>query len=119
MSVDLLLREFDRVAEGPAAIAGMRRFVLELAMRGHLTGGNARLWEQLTLRDCATVYNGRAYKQEELLSSGTPVIRIQNLNGSQAWYYSDLKLEPAKYCDPGDLLYAWSGTFGPYIWDGP
>lgn len=25
---------------------------------------------------------------------------------------------PEKYCDNGDLLFAWSTTFGPYIWTG-
>jgi len=36
----------------------------------------------------------------------------------QSWYYSDLELEANKYCDTGDLLYAWSASFGPRIWLG-
>lgn len=31
----------------------------------------------------------------------------------------DMQLDEKKYCEEGDLLYAWSGTFGPYIWNGP
>jgi type I restriction enzyme S subunit len=27
-------------------------------------------------------------------------------------------LDKDKYCDNGDLLYAWSASFGPRIWDG-
>jgi type I restriction enzyme S subunit len=27
-------------------------------------------------------------------------------------------LDENKYCDKGDLLYAWSASFGPKIWDG-
>jgi type I restriction enzyme S subunit len=27
-------------------------------------------------------------------------------------------LENEKYCDRGDLLFAWSASFGPFIWDG-
>ncbi len=76
-------------------------------------------WTWTRLGNVLALVNGRAYKQEELLDEGTPVMRIQNLGGGGSWYYSDLDLPPEKYCHPGDLLYAWSGTFGPYIWDGP
>jgi type I restriction enzyme S subunit len=76
-------------------------------------------WGTCALGECATLVNGRAYKQEELLDSGTPVLRIQNLNGGDRWYFSDLELPQDKYCEKGDLLFAWSASFGPYIWDGP
>lgn len=76
-------------------------------------------WEKRRLGDVLTLINGRAYKKPELLSEGTPVIRIQNLNGGDRWYYSDLSLPENKYCEAGDLLFAWSATFGPYIWNGP
>ena len=76
-------------------------------------------WPKAALGECATLVNGRAYKQEELLDSGTPVLRIQNLNGGDRWYYSDLSLPQDKYCDKGDLLFAWSASFGPYLWNGP
>ena len=36
---------------------------------------------------------------------------------TDTWYYSDLELEPDKYCHNGDLLYAWSASFGPRIWN--
>lgn len=29
-----------------------------------------------------------------------------------------MELDPTKYCDDGDLLYAWSASFGPRIWLG-
>ena len=76
-------------------------------------------WICLRLGECMGLVNGRAYSQSELLDNGTPVIRIQNLNGGDRWYYSDLDLSPEKYCESGDLLFAWSASFGPYIWDGP
>lgn len=67
----------------------------------------------------ATLLNGRAYKQEELLLEGKfPVLRVGNFFSNESWYYSDLELEEDKYCDDGDLLYAWSASFGPKIWDG-
>lgn len=76
-------------------------------------------WKRFVLGDVLTLINGRAYKQDELLENGTPVIRIQNLNGGNNWYYSDLKLPEEKYCQSGDLLFAWSASFGPYLWEGP
>lgn len=74
---------------------------------------------RVALGEILTLVNGRAYKQAELLNTGTPVIRIQNLNGGERWYYSDLSLPTNKYCEDGDLLFAWSATFGPYYWHGP
>jgi len=75
--------------------------------------------DSLPLGEHISLVNGRAYKQTELLDKGTPVLRIQNLNGGDRWYYSDLNLPKDKYCDKGDLLFAWSASFGPYIWTGP
>jgi len=75
-------------------------------------------WKLHKLGACVRLINGRAYSQHELLDSGTPVIRIQNLNGGDRWYYSDLNLPEDKYCHRGDLLFAWSASFGPYIWNG-
>ena len=75
-------------------------------------------WEWVRLADLVNILNGRAYKKEELLDVGTPVLRVGNLFTSEHWYYSDLELDPDKYCDKGDLLYAWSASFGPRIWEG-
>jgi type I restriction enzyme S subunit len=76
-------------------------------------------WTWARIGDIATLINGRAYSQPELLDRGTPVLRIQNLNGGNNWYYSDLELDDDKYCTKDDLLFAWSATFGPYWWTGP
>lgn len=78
-----------------------------------------RGWSRVPFGQIATLVNGRAYMQEELLQAGTPVLRIQNLNGGDRWYYSDLQLADDKYCEEGDLLFAWSATFGPYRYRGP
>lgn len=76
-------------------------------------------WESVELGSVATLLNGRAYKQDELLHEGKyPVLRVGNFFSNRDWYYSDLELEPEKYCDNGDLLFAWSASFGPKIWDG-
>ena len=76
-------------------------------------------WEWVTLDNLVTVLNGRAYSKSELLDKGTPVLRVGNLFTSTHWYYSNLELEEDKYCESGDLLYAWSASFGPFIWQGP
>lgn len=76
-------------------------------------------WEWAPIGSVADLLNGRAYKQQELQSSGTwPVLRVGNLFTNDRWYYSDLELEEDKYCENGDLLYAWSASFGPHIWVG-
>jgi type I restriction enzyme, S subunit len=76
-------------------------------------------WEYRKLGDVCRLLNGRAYKKDELLDDGTyPVLRVGNFFTSDRWYYSTLKLDPEKYCDDGDLLYAWSASFGPRIWRG-
>jgi type I restriction enzyme S subunit len=80
---------------------------------------NQHGWRKAALEANATLLNGRAYKQDELLDSGKyPVLRVGNFFSNRGWYYSDLELDDDKYCDSGDLLYAWSASFGPQIWNG-
>ena len=77
-------------------------------------------WPMVELGKITRLINGRAYKQEELLTEGpTPVLRVGNFFSNRSWYYSDLELGEDKYCNAGDLLYAWSASFGPRIWEGP
>ena len=76
-------------------------------------------WEWCRMQDVITFVNGRAYKKEELLSKGKyKVLRVGNFFTNNQWYYSDLELPEDKYCYNGDLLYAWSASFGPQIWTG-
>lgn len=76
-------------------------------------------WSAARYSDVCDLLNGRAYKQEELLASGAyPVLRVGNLFTKGDWYYSDLELSEDKYIDNGDLIYAWSASFGPRIWTG-
>ncbi len=76
-------------------------------------------YKSIKLGEVCRIINGRAYKQEELLDAGTyPVLRVGNFFSNRDWYYSVLELEPDKYCSKGDLLFAWSASFGPKIWDG-
>ena len=76
-------------------------------------------WDWRKLGEVATLINGKAYKKHELLSEGpVPVLRVGNFFSNRSWYYSDLELPEDKYCHNGDLLYAWSASFGSKIWDG-
>lgn len=162
MKADRLLAHYDRIADAPDAVPRLRRFVLDLAVRGKLVpqdpnddpasellkriaaarkdpptagqSGKKQLadlslaelpfalpkgWTETRLSELVRVVNGRAYKKPELLDQGTPVLRVGNLFTSDRWYYSNLELEEDKYCEKGDLIYAWSASFGPFIWNGP
>lgn len=76
-------------------------------------------WNVGKMIDYSTFYNGKAFKQEELLDNGKyPVLRVGNLFTNNNWYFSNLELEENKYIEQNDLIYAWSATFGPRIWKG-
>ena len=74
-------------------------------------------WEKSSLDKVCVFHNGRAYKQNELLQSGKyRVLRVGNFFTNDSWYYSNLELEEEKIAVRGDLLYAWSASFGPRFW---
>lgn len=75
-------------------------------------------WGKAKLKYYIHLVNGRAYSQPELLSEGKyKVLRVGNFFTNDTWYYSNMELEEDKYCNNGDLLYACSASFGPYIWN--
>lgn len=75
-------------------------------------------WKRVRLGDVCKVINGRAYSLPELLDDGKyRVLRVGNFFSSDRWYYSNMELAADKYCEKGDLLFAWSASFGPRIWD--
>ena len=80
---------------------------------------NEKGWQVKKLSEVSTLLNGRAYKQNELLNEGKyKVLRVGNFFTNSNYYYSNLELEDNKYCDNGDLLFAWSASFGAFIWSG-
>ena len=80
---------------------------------------NEKGWVVKQLKEVSTLLNGRAYKQEELLREGKyKVLRVGNFFTNGDYYYSNLELDDDKYCDTGDLLFAWSASFGAFIWEG-
>ena len=76
-------------------------------------------WKNLALGKITKFINGRAFKQSELLDYGKyQVLRVGNFYTNNAWYYSNLELPEKYYANKGDLLFTWSATFGPHIWEG-
>jgi len=76
-------------------------------------------WEPKRFDEVATLINGRAYSQHELLDKGRyPVLRVGNFYTNSSWYYSDMELGDKYYAENGDFLYTWSASFGPHIWNG-
>lgn len=76
-------------------------------------------WVEAQVGEVCRLLNGRAYSKSELLESGKyRVLRVGNLFTNPNWYHSDLELDEDKYCQAGDLLYAWSASFGPHVWEG-
>lgn len=85
---------------------------------------NAGKWESRKIGDMFSLINGCAFKPEDWKPTGTPIIRIQNLNDPSAEFnYSQAPVPERNRVEPGDLLFAWSGTlgssFGARIWNGP
>jgi type I restriction enzyme S subunit len=80
-------------------------------------------WKNSKLADVCTIINGRPFKPHEWRETGIPIIRIQNLNGSDVYNYFDGQYSDKVLIKSGQLLFAWSGSkgtsFGPHIWNGP
>jgi type I restriction enzyme S subunit len=81
-------------------------------------------WRRLRVADVLKLRNGRAFKSDEWMTTGRPIIRIQNLKSAEAPFnYFDGDLPEQFAARSGDLLFAWSGTpgtsFGAHIWRGP
>lgn len=116
-NIDSLIANLEKLIEKKKAIK-------QGAMQELLTGkrrldGFSEDWQYYKLSQLCKLINGRAYAQEELLADGKyPVLRLGNLFTNEHWYYSDLELPEKQYCVDGDLIYAWSATFGPRIWHG-
>jgi type I restriction enzyme S subunit len=77
-------------------------------------------WETKPLKHIANFINGEAFKPTEWDDDGTPIIRIQNLNGGTDFNYFRGFVEPRYHVSKGDLLFGWSGnrgtSFGPFRW---
>ena len=76
-------------------------------------------WEYKKLGEVATYINGYAFKPDQWKESGTPIVRIQNLNNENTPYnYYDGEVPDKVKIQNGDLLISWSASLGAYIWHG-
>ena len=80
-------------------------------------------WEVKTIDAVCKLINGRGFKPFEWKDSGLPIIRIQNLNGSDEFNFYQGTYDKKLEVEPKQLLFAWSGSrgtsFGPHLWPGP
>ncbi|MFD4023010.1 restriction endonuclease subunit S [Streptomyces sp. NPDC058576] len=80
-------------------------------------------WRVVPLKHLAKLHNGYVFKSDGWTDSGTPIIRIENLNGSESFNRSNLALNEKHHVSAGDLLFSWSGnpgtSFGPFRWNEP
>ena len=80
-------------------------------------------WEVKPIKTVCKLINGRGFKPFEWGKSGLPIIRIQNLNGSDEFNFYQGAYDKKLEIEAGQLLFAWSGSrgtsFGPHVWPGP
>ncbi|RWA60689.1 MAG: hypothetical protein E5X49_23345 [Mesorhizobium sp.] len=80
-------------------------------------------WSNRSLGSLIDFVNGFAFKPEDWREAGTPIVRIQNLNGSDAFNYFEGTIPERYHVRAGDLLFCWSGSrgtsFGARKWQGP
>jgi type I restriction enzyme S subunit len=64
------------------------------------------------LKYLAEFINGEAFKPSEWSGEGTPIIRIQNLNGGDDFNFYHGDVNPRYHVRKGDLLFGWSRNRG-------
>ena len=73
--------------------------------------------EYVRLGDLATYINGFAFKPDDWSENGLPIIRIQNLTGTnEAFNYYDGDYPKQVEVNDGDVLISWSASLGVYLW---
>ncbi len=80
-------------------------------------------WALSRIGDLCELINGKAFKPSDWGTEGLPIIRIQNLNNVSAKFnYFAGDVAEKFIVEPGELLFAWSGTpgtsFGAHVWRG-
>ena len=79
-------------------------------------------WKLVKFDSVCTIINGRGFKPYEWSQNGLPIIRIQNLNGSDDFNFYEGHFDSKILVQHGQLLFAWSGSrgtsFGPHVWHG-
>jgi type I restriction enzyme, S subunit len=74
-------------------------------------------WRWMKLGDVAEYINGRAFKPEDWVTIGLPIVRIQNLTSSEAVFnYYGGPVDSGNALSDGDLLVSWSATLDVHWW---
>lgn len=74
-------------------------------------------WEFTEIGEVCTLVNGKAFKPSDWVNDGIPIVRIQNLNDFNAKFnHFKGEIDPKFLIGDGELLFAWSGSFGAHIW---
>ena len=75
--------------------------------------------EYVRLGDLASYINGYAFKPDDWTTLGLPIVRIQNLTGTNEGYnYYEGKYPSQVEINNGDILISWSASLGVYLWNG-
>lgn len=75
-------------------------------------------WRPGSVADLARYVNGRNFTKNAT-GTGRMVVRIAELNSGPggSTVYNEVKAEPENVVQPGDLLFAWSGSLDVYRWN--
>lgn len=77
-------------------------------------------WGKSSMKYIGGYINGYAFKPDDWSSKGLPIIRIQDLTGSNEdpnYYEGQLNF---KYLiKPNDILISWAATLDAFVWKGP
>lgn len=143
MNAERFLAYYDQIADTPDAIGRMRRFILDLAVRGKLVPQDRSdpaavgfrrptdpaapfelpdNWKWIEIGEQLNLFNGMAFKPTDWMASGLKIVRIQNLNNLVATFNfcNPAIARATALIDDGSFLISWSGTpgtsFGAFIW---
>jgi type I restriction enzyme S subunit len=102
---------------------GLRRYSDYRSSGAEWIGDVPSHWHIKPIKYVAEFVNGAAFKPEEWSTVGTPIIRIENLNGGEEFNFYVGDIDPKYHVSEGDLLFGWSGnrgtSFGPFVWSRP
>jgi type I restriction enzyme, S subunit len=139
MNADRLLAHYKRIAEAPDAIARLRRFVLDLAVRGKLvpqdpedepaeallkqeqilgaiTEGLPANWAQVRLSSLLTLTKGKKPNRINTVGQGVPYLDIAALERGEISRFSDDTNCPG--AQVGDLVLVCDGSRSGLVLDG-
>ncbi|MDT4330722.1 restriction endonuclease subunit S [Methylomonas sp. MS20] len=121
----VLMREIDETIESYIEALKKHETARLAVLDDLITDGGKELeigWSSQCLGDVCDLVNGYGFKPQDWQEEGLPIIRIQNLNGSQQFNYFNGQVDKKFHVSAGDLLFAWAGvpgvSFGARIWQG-